>query len=262
MRLDPWGARDSRAERVTGPRCGSATDPWNLHRVIPAKGEREIVDVPGRAVALVFAGGDPVDGDIAARLPQSGVTVIAADSGVEHALALGRPVDLVIGDFDSADPAAVEAAVAGGAEVRRYPADKDKSDLELALHAARAGGAKRVLVVGGYGGRLDHFLANALLLASPSFADLDIEALVGDARITVIHRAADLSGTPGDVVSLLAVGGPARGVRTAGLRFSLQGEDLLPGSTRGVSNEFSKPAATVSLEHGALLAVQPDLGRT
>jgi thiamine pyrophosphokinase len=217
------------------------------------------VDAPGRAVALVFAGGDPVDGEVAARLPQSGVMVVAADSGVELALALGRRVDLVIGDFDSADPAAVDAAVAGGAEVRRYPADKDQSDLELALHAARAGGAQRVIVVGGYGGRLDHFLANALLLASPSFADLDIEALVGDALITVIHREARLTGAPGDLCSLLAVGGPARGVRTTGLRFPLDGEDLLPGSTRGVSNEFSDPVATVSVEHGALLAVQPDI---
>lgn len=218
------------------------------------------MDAPGRAVTLVFAGGDPVDGDVAARLPQSDATVVAADSGVEVALALGRRVDLVIGDFDSADPAAVEAAVASGAEVRRYPTDKDQSDLELALHAARAGGATRVIVVGGYGGRLDHFLANSLLLASPAFADLDIEALVGDSRITVIHRKASLSGAPGDLCSLLAVGGPARGVRTTGLRFPLEGEDLLPGSTRGVSNEFSEPVATVSLDHGALLAVQPDLG--
>jgi thiamine pyrophosphokinase len=218
------------------------------------------VDAPGAAVALVFAGGDPVDGDVASRLPQSDATVVAADSGVEVALALGRRVDLLIGDFDSADPAAVEAAVANGAEVRRYPTDKEQSDLELALHAARAGGARRVIVVGGYGGRLDHFLANALLLASPAFADLEIEALVGDARITVIHRKARLSGAPGDLCSLLAVGGPARGVRTTGLRFPLEGEDLLPGSTRGVSNEFIEPRATVSLDQGALLAVQPDLG--
>jgi thiamine pyrophosphokinase len=128
---------------------------------------------------LVFAGGDPVDGSVAARLPDLGVTVVAADSGVERALALGRRVDLVVGDFDSADPAAVETAVAGGAELRRYPTDKDQSDLELALHAARAGGASRVIVVGGYGGRLDHFLANALLLASPSFAELAVQPEIG-----------------------------------------------------------------------------------
>jgi thiamine pyrophosphokinase len=243
---------------------GGAADPWNLHRVIPAKGGN--VEAPSATVALVFAGGDPVDGDVAARLPDSRpgarVIVVAADSGVEHAFTAGRGVDLVVGDLDSAAPAAVDAAIAGGAEVRSYPADKDESDLELALGAARAAGARRVIVVGGSGGRLDHFLANALLLASPSFADLDIQALVGDARITVVHRDARLTGAPGDVCSLLAVGGPARGVRTTGLRFPLHGEDLLPGSTRGLSNELTEPVATVSLEHGALLAVQPDTGGT
>ncbi len=242
-------------------RCGGATDPWNLHRVMPAKGDREIVDAP-HEVALVFAGGDPVEGDVAARLPDEDVTVVAADSGVEHALALGRGVDLVVGDFDSADPAAVDAAVAGGAEVRRYPPAKDQSDLEIALLAAHESGATRVIVVGGGGGRLDHFLANALLLASPSLADVDVEALLDDGRITVVRRAARLAGAPGDLCSLLAVGGPARGVRTAGLLYPLGGEDLLPGSTRGLSNELTEPVATVSLDHGAVLAVQPDLGGT
>jgi thiamine pyrophosphokinase len=46
------------------------------------------------------------------------------------------------------------------------------------------------------------------------------------------------------------------------LRFPLDSEDLLPGSTRGLSNELTEPVATVSLEHGALLAVQPDTGGT
>jgi thiamine pyrophosphokinase len=260
MVFDPWGARDSRAERVAEP-FGGATDPWNLHRVMPAKGESEIVVAP-HEVALVFAGGDPVHADVAARLPNADVTVIAADSGVEQVLALGRNVDLVIGDFDSADPAAVDAAAAGGAELRRYPRAKDQTDLELALGAARDGGATQVIVVGGSGGRVDHFLANALLLASPAFADIDIQAIVGNARITVVRRATRLAGVRGDLCSLLAVGGPARGVRTEGLLYPLDGEDLVPGSTRGLSNELAEPVATVSLEHGALLAVQPDIGGT
>ena len=37
----------------------------------------------------------------------------------------------------------------------------------------------------------------------------------------------------------------------------LEREDLLPGSTRGVSNEMLDHAATVDVEAGVLLAVQP-----
>ena len=49
----------------------------------------------------------------------------------------------------------------------------------------------------------------------------------------------------------------AHGVRTDGLRFPLHGEDLLPGSTRGISNELLGTTATVTVADGVLLAVQP-----
>src|SRR5262249_48346093 len=184
--------------------------------------------------------------------------VVAAEWGVDPALALGCRFDLVVGDFDPADPAAVDAAVTAGAEVRRYPQAKDKSDLELALDAAHERGASRLIVVGGAGGRLDHLLANMLLLASPSFADVEVEAMGGRARVTVIRRVARLTGSRGDLCSLFAVGGPARGMRTSGLKYPLDGEDLLPGSTRGLSNELVELVAAVTIEHGAALAVQPD----
>jgi thiamine pyrophosphokinase len=58
-------------------------------------------------------------------------------------------------------------------------------------------------------------------------------------------------------VSLLAVHGPARGITTEGLGYLLDREDLLPGSTRGVSNVFSAEVATVTVETGTLLAVIP-----
>ena len=80
------------------------------------------------------------------------------------------------------------------------------------------------------------------------------------ARVTAIHDQADLRGRPGDLCSLLAVGGEAVGVTTDGLRFPLRGEALRPGSTRGVSNELTGSVATVTVEGGTLLALQPITG--
>ena len=165
--------------------------------------------------------------------------VIAADSGLDHATALGFAVDVIVGDLDSADPAAVDAAVAAGTVVERHPEAKDATDLELALLAARTRGCERVVVVGGHGGRLDHFLANALLLASPELADLQVEARLGDAR-GVRRARATTSSTARSATSARCCpsAGRASGVRTEGLRFPLCRETLEPGSTRGVSNEF------------------------
>ncbi len=93
----------------------------------------------GPRTAMVIAGGDPVDPSVRDLLPHVGDVdfVIAADSGLDRAVELGLDVDLVVGDFDSADPAAVDAAVRRGTELERHPSEKDAIDLELAIDAAR-----------------------------------------------------------------------------------------------------------------------------
>jgi thiamine pyrophosphokinase len=183
--------------------------------------------------------------------------VIAADGGIAHAFALGLAVDEAVGDFDSASSADIEKVRAGGGRVESHPVAKDATDLELALRLAVDRGPRRVVVVGGHGGRFDHWLANAFLLAAPEFAGVELVARMGAATLTVIRGSAELTGAAGELVSLLPVHGPAVGVRTRGLLYPLVGEDLPVGTSRGVSNVFVESHATVSVTAGVLLAVQP-----
>jgi thiamine pyrophosphokinase len=207
--------------------------------------------------ALVFAGGDAIPQAVGELLDRDRL-VIAADSGLDHAHALGFHADLLVGDLDSVDPDRLRDAQERGTEVEHHPVEKDATDLELALEAARSRGATRVTVVGGTGGRLDHFLANALLLAAPRFGDLDIDALLPPARVAVVRSARTLLGRAGELCTLLPAGGPADGVTTTGLRYPLRDERLPAGTTRGVSNVFVDGAATVTVRTGVLLAIQPE----
>ena len=77
----------------------------------------------------------------------------------------------------------------------------------------------------------------------------------GDAPITI-------GGALGSFVTLVPVGGPARGIVTRALRYPLRNEDLAPGTTCGVSNELAAHTASVSLESGVLLVVQPFVAAT
>ncbi len=218
-----------------------------------------LAGTPRRAV--VFAGGDPPPSHTLEQLSSDRdhpPFVVAADSGVEHALAAGVHVDLLIGDLDSAAPRTVLDAIAAGTEVVRHPADKDATDLELALDAVADRGYDSVLVVGIHGGRADHLLANALLLASPRYAALRVQAHLGDADVIVVRDDAELPGAAGRLCSLLPLGGDAEGVTTTGLRYPLHDETLTPGSTRGVSNVVDTAPARVALRAGVLLAVLPD----
>jgi thiamine pyrophosphokinase len=205
--------------------------------------------------AVIFAGGDPVPDSVRGLLPH-GALIVAADSGLDLARRLGVAADLVVGDFDSADPAGLEAAVAAGARLERHPADKDATDLELALDAVLRLGRSPVRILGGAGwDRLDHLVANVLLLASPRYAPLRLRWTVKGAELAPVHGRLEIAGTPGDLVTLLAVGGPATGVTTTGLRWPLRGETLAPSSTRGVSNELAAASASVAVETGVLVAI-------
>lgn len=209
--------------------------------------------------AIVLAGGDPVEPHLS-RLLAPDAVVIAADSGVHQAELLGLHVDYVVGDFDSADPAAIERARVAGAVIERHPSEKNATDLELALDVAREHGARQITVVGGAGGRLDHLLANFTLLASPRFADLEIDARPGDAYVVILQGgrpARSLLGRPGSLVTLLPVGGDACGITTDGLQYPLRDATLRPGTSRGVSNVLIASEASVVLDVGTLLAVLP-----
>lgn len=207
---------------------------------------------------VVASGGDhaPAAG---IRLP-AGAYVVAADSGLDHAVALGLHADVAVGDFDSVRPETLAAAAEQGTRVEQHPSAKDETDLELALDLAAARRPARILVVGEAGGRLDHLSAGMLLLAHERYADVIVQARFGPALVTVVRAEARLDGRPGEMVSLLPVNGPARGVQTDGLRYPLDDEDLPAGTTRGVSNELLGATAHVRLREGVLLAIQPEHG--
>jgi thiamine pyrophosphokinase len=201
--------------------------------------------------AIVVCAGGPARAALP-EIPEDAL-VIAADGGIIEAERLGLRVDLLVGDLDSA-PA---DAIARAPRVERHPVDKDASDLELAMEAAVAAGARRIVVVGGDGGRLDHLLGNAFLLGSDRWAAVEIDAVLGDARITVVRDERSIEGEVGELISLYAVAGLARGVTTEGLRWALREGELLPGSSLGLSNEFSEPRATVRVRGGVVLAIRP-----
>jgi thiamine pyrophosphokinase len=202
-------------------------------------------DVPSRAAVDRLLGGAPQ-------------LVIAADGGALKADALGYPPRVVVGDADSLAASDVERFRAAGAEIIIRPADKDESDTELALKEALSRGASRVVIVGAFGGRrVEHTLANILLLGSESLKGRDICLADGASTLRVMHddESLEISGTAGDYVSLLPLTWHVSGVTTVGLRYVLNKEMLEQGPARGLSNELITATATIEIDQGRLAVV-------
>ncbi len=199
---------------------------------------------------LILTGGGPAP---TTALPRSDM-VIAADSGLGLAEALGVQVDLVVGDLDSVERSQLDAAVTAGATVEEHPTDKDATDLDLALHAAVDRGGTRIVIAGGGAGRLDHLLGIAMLLSDDRWSGIAIEWHSGWSVTHVARGDLALDTLPEDLVSVIPVSDEAV-VSIAGTRWSLEAAPLTRGTTHGISNEALGDSIEIKVHQGVVFVV-------
>lgn len=209
--------------------------------------------------AVIVCGGTPDPRDV--DLLADAATVIAADAGACWLDQVGVTPDLLVGDLDSIGEPLLERLVTSGVSVERHAAEKDASDAELALDRAVALGADEIVMLGALAGeRLDHELANLLLIADARWRGVvrDLRVVSGATTVRALHggERLELGGSIGDIVTLLPVGGDAEGVTTDGLRYPLADDELRFGRSRGLSNVVERADASVWLAGGTLLVVE------
>lgn len=209
-----------------------------------------------RTVAVVVGGG-PIR-----PATQHFDAVVVADSGLDVALAAGLEPTQLIGDLDSISPEGLLWATEHDLPIERHPADKDDTDIALALRCAAALGADEVVVLGAdVTSRLDHLLGTIICLGDPTMASIDrITAHLGSTDVHVVHpgHRTTLTLPIGRVFSLLALHGDCAGVIVTAARWPLRDARLRAGSSLGISNESLGQPVTVSAASGVLTVVVPE----
>ena len=219
---------------------------------MPAEGT-DMAETP----ALIFIGGDAPHPRILDVLPRDAF-VIAADSGWEHAVNSGFTPHVLIGDMDSISPAHLQQARDMNVHIIEHHADKDFTDTELALELAGNHHHHSIHLVSGGGDRFDHLLALVHSLA-PHAGDTSLTAHVGSSRLHIIQPGHGLmfGTTPGQTISLIPLGGAAKGVTTTGLKWNLTKDTLRPFASRGVSNIALDSTVTLAVRKGHLAVIIP-----
>lgn len=208
--------------------------------------------------ALIFANGDTADGVMVRRsiAAAHNPLVVAADGGARVARFYDLPLHVVIGDMDSLSPTEQAALEADGVQFRRFPMEKDETDLELALYDVAARGIQWIRIIGGIGDRFDQTLANIYLMGLPELRGADVRMVAGKQAIRLMYPGRhQIDGAAGDTLSLIPIGGDVQGVRTEHLKYPLKDETLRFGPARGISNLMLTEQAFITLETGVLLLV-------
>jgi thiamine pyrophosphokinase len=147
--------------------------------------------------AVIFANGILPDPAAARSLLQSGDLIVAADGGLHNALSAGVTPHIVIGDMDSISPSNLEDMEKAGVDILRFPAEKDETDLELAIRYVLEKQATEVIVIGALGGRLDQMLGNLSLLTDVPVG-VDIRLDDGKDEVMLVDHPIVITGKPGD----------------------------------------------------------------
>ena len=175
---------------------------------------------------------------------------IYCDSGLKHREALGAAPDLIIGDFDSYEQPETDI------ETIVLPTVKDDTDTMFAVKEGLRRGFEDFLLVGAFGGRLDHTMVNVY-----SLLYLDEKgkngAIADDFSVVRL-----VSRTPVEIspewafFSLVNIDGSAHGVTIRDAKYELTDAEIPCSFQYATSNEpLPNKKATVSLKEGRLLLI-------
>ena len=185
--------------------------------------------------------------------------VIAVDGGLRAARDLGVEPDVVVGDFDTAEPELIS-------EYRRrehivwevHQPEKDDTDTELAIKRAMAMGCTQTVILGATGGRLDHMLGNIHLLYPCLQTGMEAVILDPQNKLYLIDGEHHFQKKELWVkyVSFLPLTEVVKGITLKVFKYPLIDRDIEIGTSLCISNEVVEDEAVITFREGALIVVE------
>lgn len=202
--------------------------------------------------AVIFVNGNLSDLGQAKKNIRKTDFLIAADGGANLIEKLKLTPNIIIGDMDSIKPELLK-----NNKSINYPPKKDKTDFELAVDYCFKNEFQEIIIFGFLGDRIDHMMANIFLLAKTLSENNSIimKIIEGQKEIFILNKEIVINGKIGDEVSIIPVSEKLEGITTDGFEYQLKNEDLLSGSTRGISNVMTKASVKISAVNGTALII-------
>ena len=207
--------------------------------------------------AVIFANGIMDNWPLDFKLSAEDDLIIAADGGYNHCKRWNLSPHVIIGDMDSVTKSDLRVLEETQTQVIRFPAQKDETDLQLALHAAVDRHVSDVVILGALGSRWDMTLSNVLILTIPLLHNVNARILDGSNEFVCLQGPGKISlnAEVGHRLSLIPIGGSVSGVTLDGTTYLLDKATLPMGTSQGISNLFQKKQVDLEIEIGQLLIV-------
>lgn len=207
----------------------------------------------GKKSVCIVGGG--CIGQWAAPIIASSKIRIGVDRGTLKIIMFGASPDVAVGDFDSVSEKELIRIKKQIPDVRMFPKDKDKTDMQLAVEVALSLSPSQITIVGATGARFDHTLANLHLLEMCAAENVPACIMDQQNRIRVVKTSCIFEKGAYAYISFLSLSSMSR-VSLDGFLYPLFESILRRGSTLGVSNEIVKKSATLTVHSGVVGVVE------
>jgi len=202
---------------------------------------------------LIFTGGEgPLAKKEVLKIIKDPSIVLAADSGVHLAEKFNIKPDFLIGDMDSIKNADNILKKYPKEKILSYKKEKDFTDTELALSFLAKKGCDKTIILGGCGGRTDHFIGIFYLFLREMHPDIWI--LKKEIAWNVEGKFS-LDTTKGEVISLFPLSINGCRMKSCGLKWELDSLDWKLGDT-GISNIALGNRIEIEMIKGRLLLIK------
>lgn len=182
--------------------------------------------------------------------------LICADGGATHLNNIGVLPDIMIGDFDSIKSEELYFYKENGVEIISHPADKNATDMHLAVSLAIERGFTQIEIFGGTGFRIDHMMANIFLLEYMKKNGADGK-IIDENNILMIanHPKTIIKAFKNQIISLVALSDEVTGITLKGLKYPLKNATLTRCDSLGISNIMLHREVEIFKESGELLII-------
>ncbi|RDI47502.1 thiamine diphosphokinase [Falsibacillus pallidus] len=186
---------------------------------------------------------------------------VGVDHGVYRLLEAGITPAAAFGDFDSVSDEEWQLINSSKLnEMHTFKPEKDESDMELALGWAIEQKPSRLSIYGATGGRLDHFMANAMILASDPFLQYPGTIEIVDCQnIITVHPSGTYSIEKlqdKKYISYVPLSAEVKDLTLKGFKYPLENKKVCMGSSLCISNELEENTGTFSFSEGILMMVR------
>ncbi len=198
--------------------------------------------------AIIIASGNSIKKEIFDGICSENDFIICADGGLNYLDSLNIKPNLIVGDFDSVDVNLLEKYK--NVKIKKYPAEKNFTDTEIAIEEAIACGFNEITIFGATGTRLDHTMANILLIERYIKNDINIRIVDNNNYISILNKDVIISKKVGYYLSIIPISEYIDGITLKGMKYPLIDVKVSRGSTLCISNEIIDDKAEIYIKNG------------